>query len=303
MIPVTTFPARTSPSSASAERAGHRAGAACRRRAGLAWDDADPDSARGPAAWGVPTATSAIADWQGFAALVLSPGVPLTHPEPHWTVVERARRRRRDHRRHRALLPRAARPRPDAPFIAITGTNGKSTTTALIAHILAGAGRDVQMGGNIGRRSCRSSRRAPAATTSSSARPSRSTSRPRSIRRRLLQPDARPSRPPRHDAALRRIKERLVAGGDGDRRRRRRLAPGDRRPASSAPAARRHPHLGAPAACRRRLCRRRDIIEPRSRRLDRTVVASLDRHRHAARPHNAQNAAAAASRRCLASSA
>ncbi len=40
---------------------------------------------------------------------------------------------------------------PDAPFIAITGTNGKSTTTALIAHLIATAGRDVQMGGNIGK--------------------------------------------------------------------------------------------------------------------------------------------------------
>ena len=39
---------------------------------------------------------------------------------------------------------------PDAPFVAITGTNGKSTTTALVAHILREAGRDVQMGGNIG---------------------------------------------------------------------------------------------------------------------------------------------------------
>src|SRR5690606_30353750 len=39
---------------------------------------------------------------------------------------------------------------PRAPFIAITGTNGKSTTTALIAHILSAAGRDVQLGGNIG---------------------------------------------------------------------------------------------------------------------------------------------------------
>ncbi|RUU51058.1 UDP-N-acetylmuramoyl-L-alanine--D-glutamate ligase, partial [Mesorhizobium sp. M2C.T.Ca.TU.002.02.1.1] len=37
------------------------------------------------------------------------------------------------------------------PFIAITGTNGKSTTTALTAHILKSAGRDTQMGGNIGR--------------------------------------------------------------------------------------------------------------------------------------------------------
>ena len=46
--------------------------------------------------------------------------------------------------------------RPDAangqaPVIAITGTNGKSTTTALIGHILAAAGFDAQIGGNIGK--------------------------------------------------------------------------------------------------------------------------------------------------------
>ena len=39
---------------------------------------------------------------------------------------------------------------PEAPFIAITGTNGKSTTTALIAHCVAASGRDAQLGGNIG---------------------------------------------------------------------------------------------------------------------------------------------------------
>src|SRR6202142_1368917 len=44
---------------------------------------------------------------------------------------------------------RAARA-PAAPFVAITGTNGKSTTTALIAHVLRQAGREVAMGGNIG---------------------------------------------------------------------------------------------------------------------------------------------------------
>ncbi|MET0709860.1 MAG: UDP-N-acetylmuramoyl-L-alanine--D-glutamate ligase, partial [Tardiphaga sp.] len=46
--------------------------------------------------------------------------------------------------RERALLA------PDAPFVAITGTNGKSTTTALIAHLMREAGFDTQMGGNIG---------------------------------------------------------------------------------------------------------------------------------------------------------
>ena len=48
----------------------------------------------------------------------------------------RPRHGRRGHRRHRAVLPRAARAtRPMRPFVAITGTNGKSTTTALIAHL------------------------------------------------------------------------------------------------------------------------------------------------------------------------
>ena len=47
-------------------------------------------------------------------------------------------------------MPRARKARGGAPFVAITGTNGKSTTTALIAHILREAGRDVQLGGNIG---------------------------------------------------------------------------------------------------------------------------------------------------------
>jgi len=89
-------------------------------------------------------------DWSSVAALVLTPGVPLTHPEPHWSAklaqgagveiigdIELFCRERRAHA-------------PDAPFVAITGTNGKSTTTALIAHLLRHAGRDVQMGGNIG---------------------------------------------------------------------------------------------------------------------------------------------------------
>jgi UDP-N-acetylmuramoylalanine--D-glutamate ligase len=39
---------------------------------------------------------------------------------------------------------------PKAAFVAITGTNGKSTTTALIAHLLRVAGRDVEIGGNFG---------------------------------------------------------------------------------------------------------------------------------------------------------
>src|SRR4029077_17810660 len=39
---------------------------------------------------------------------------------------------------------------PQAPFVAVTGTNGKSTTSALIAHLAASAAMDTQLGGNIG---------------------------------------------------------------------------------------------------------------------------------------------------------
>ena len=50
-----------------------------------AWDDGV--SARDAAiAKDIPLVDLSVADWSGFAALVLAPGVPLTHPEPHWTV-------------------------------------------------------------------------------------------------------------------------------------------------------------------------------------------------------------------------
>lgn len=90
------------------------------------------------------------ADWSRFAALVLSPGIPLTHPEPHWTV-EAAKRAHVEIIGDIELFCRQrAVSAPLSPFIAITGTNGKSTTTALVAHILREAGAEVAMGGNIG---------------------------------------------------------------------------------------------------------------------------------------------------------
>jgi UDP-N-acetylmuramoylalanine--D-glutamate ligase len=113
------------------------------------WDD-DAASLEKARTAGIPTKDLRGADWSRFAAFVLAPGVPLTHPEPHWAVgiaraagveiigdIELFCRER-------------AKVAPQAPFVAITGTNGKSTTTALIAHILREAGGDVQMGGNIG---------------------------------------------------------------------------------------------------------------------------------------------------------
>jgi UDP-N-acetylmuramoylalanine--D-glutamate ligase len=114
-----------------------------------AWDD-NPERAAQARGEGVETSDLRGLDWSTIDAFVLTPGVPLTHPKPHWSVdlargagveiigdVEIFCRERRAHA-------------PDCAFVAITGTNGKSTTTALIAHILRSAGRDTQMGGNIG---------------------------------------------------------------------------------------------------------------------------------------------------------
>lgn len=92
------------------------------------------------------------ADWSDFAALVLSPGAPLTHPKPHWTV-DKAREAGIEiigdielFARALAALPETERPK----VVAITGTNGKSTTTALIGWVLKQAGMTVHVGGNIG---------------------------------------------------------------------------------------------------------------------------------------------------------
>lgn len=99
---------------------------------------------------GVPTGDLKEANWQEIAALVLAPGVPLTHPAPHWTVTL-ARRNEKEIIGDIELFCRERRARaPRSPFAAITGTNGKSTTTALLAHILAKCGRDVAVGGNLG---------------------------------------------------------------------------------------------------------------------------------------------------------
>ncbi|HEX2509297.1 MAG TPA: UDP-N-acetylmuramoyl-L-alanine--D-glutamate ligase [Microvirga sp.] len=99
---------------------------------------------------GIETGELRDADWSRFESLVLSPGVPLTHPEPHWSA-RLAREAGVEIVGDIELFCRErAKIAPHAPFVAITGTNGKSTTTALVGHILRMAGRDVQLGGNIG---------------------------------------------------------------------------------------------------------------------------------------------------------
>jgi UDP-N-acetylmuramoylalanine--D-glutamate ligase len=116
----------------------------------IAWDD-NPESVGKARDAGIAVADLRGEDWPRFASFVLSPGVPLTHPKPHWSV-ELARTAGVEIIGDVELFGRErAASAPAAPFIAITGTNGKSTTTALAAHILRAAGRDTQMGGNIGR--------------------------------------------------------------------------------------------------------------------------------------------------------
>ena len=102
----------------------------------VAYDDDAQSVAKANAA-GIPTADLRKLDWSKIAALVLAPGVPLTHPVPHWSV-ELAQKAAVEVIGDIELFCRErARHAPDAPFVAITGTNGKSTTTALVAHLAA----------------------------------------------------------------------------------------------------------------------------------------------------------------------
>jgi UDP-N-acetylmuramoylalanine--D-glutamate ligase len=110
-----------------------------------AWDDNEKSRAAA-AEKGLTLQEPAAWDWRRVAALLLSPGVPLTHPAPH-SVVEMARRAGCPIIGDIELLARA---QPKATYVGITGTNGKSTTTALIGHILKEAGRTVEVGGNLG---------------------------------------------------------------------------------------------------------------------------------------------------------
>ena len=150
MIPVTTFAGRTvavfglGGSGLASAQALIAGGASL-----IAFDDDEHSLAKASAA-GIPVADLRKVDWSNIAALVLAPGVPLTHPQPHWSV-QAARRAGVEVIGDIELFCRERRQvAPGSPFVAITGTNGKSTTTALVAHLAASAGLDAQLGGNIG---------------------------------------------------------------------------------------------------------------------------------------------------------
>lgn len=110
-----------------------------------AWDDAPAgrEAARGA---GIVPVDLDSKDLASAAGLILSPGIPHTYPAPHRLVV-RARAAGCPIIGDGELL---ARSHPGAACVGITGTNGKSTTTALIGHILRVAGRPCAVGGNLG---------------------------------------------------------------------------------------------------------------------------------------------------------
>lgn len=111
----------------------------------LVWDDAPAKREEATAqGWEVTDLTAL--DWRDVACLVWSPGIPHTYPAPH-PVAKAARAAGVAPVCDVELLMQT---RPSARCIGVTGTNGKSTTTALIAHILASAGFPVAAGGNLG---------------------------------------------------------------------------------------------------------------------------------------------------------
>jgi len=182
MIPVPLFPNETvvvvgmARSGLSAARALKMGGAKV-----VAWDDGERGRALAEAEFDVIPPDEW--NWNQVKAIVLSPGIPLTHPKPHPIVVEAAKRgvevigdvelfcrtlKMLGHLNGNGgpafFSQGPVNPTPGlkangkgngskakTPLIAITGTNGKSTTTALIGHLLSKNGWDAQVGGNIGK--------------------------------------------------------------------------------------------------------------------------------------------------------
>jgi UDP-N-acetylmuramoylalanine--D-glutamate ligase len=105
-----------------------------------AWDD---DEAKRKA---LSTTDLYKCDWSRPSALVLSPGIPHRYPAPH-PIAAKAVAANVPIIGEVELLFRA---QPKATFVGITGTNGKSTTTALIGHLLRRAGKRAEVGANLG---------------------------------------------------------------------------------------------------------------------------------------------------------
>lgn len=116
----------------------------------FAWDDA-AEKREEAAKEGFTLADSRGWVWEHLSALILSPGIPLTHPKPHEAVLK-AQAAGVEVIGDIELFQRALRASgKKARLVAITGTNGKSTTTALVGHMVRRCGDNAQVGGNIGK--------------------------------------------------------------------------------------------------------------------------------------------------------
>ena len=110
-----------------------------------AWDDAETQRNVAKAE-GMKVVDLYKCDWQTLGTLVLSPGIPHQYPDPH-AIATKARDSGCEIICDVDLLARSVH---EAFYVGITGTNGKSTTTALLGHVLASAGKKVEIGGNYG---------------------------------------------------------------------------------------------------------------------------------------------------------
>ncbi|MCX5617898.1 UDP-N-acetylmuramoyl-L-alanine--D-glutamate ligase [Bombella sp. TMW 2.2543] len=114
-----------------------------------AWDDNKPELPE-PLSTHPRLTLAPLVDLSGMDALILSPGIPHHLPKPHPTALL-AQEQHVPILSDAELLWQVVRKAGSkARFVSITGTNGKSTTTALLTHILTQAGIPACCGGNFG---------------------------------------------------------------------------------------------------------------------------------------------------------
>lgn len=111
----------------------------------FAWDD-QIDARKNAEDNGISILKPSSFEWEKIDQLILSPGVPHHYPAPHPLVA----RAQLEGLRPFGDMEILAKTQKDARYIGITGTNGKSTTTTLIGHILKQIGEKVEVGGNLG---------------------------------------------------------------------------------------------------------------------------------------------------------
>ncbi|MFZ9136049.1 MAG: Mur ligase family protein, partial [Candidatus Puniceispirillaceae bacterium] len=122
----------------------------------VVWDDGEVARQKAEALGLSVTDLTRFSDWPAIAGLIVSPGIPHLYPAPH-PVIAAALKANVPVDNDIGLFFRSFAASDWTAFdtppkvIAVTGSNGKSTTSALIHHILQSAGRESQLAGNIGR--------------------------------------------------------------------------------------------------------------------------------------------------------